>query len=122
MSLGDGGFLCAGPTEPIIEPDLPETRTVAWHERALGDGGPEVARVRVGNHLAMIAGGCEHPSNDVIEPELLRAADLHGPVHGRADGNSGHPRGNVVGRNRLEPDRRDADDSSRRSRRRRWMR
>ena len=60
-------------------------------ERALGDGGPEVAGVRVGNHLALIVGGCEHASDDVLEPELLRAADLHDPVHGRADGNSGTP-------------------------------
>ena len=57
--------------EPIIEPDLPKTGAVTGHERALGDGGPEVAGAGVDNHLALIVGGREHASDDVVEPELV---------------------------------------------------
>jgi hypothetical protein len=47
-----------GLVEPLLEADLAESRVVGRNQRALAEFGPEVPRVRVGDHFTPAAKDC----------------------------------------------------------------
>jgi hypothetical protein len=74
----------------------------ARDERALGQGSPEVPRLRVRQDLARVALRAKYSPDKRVEAELLRAADLDDLVRWGPGGSASDRRGNVLGRHRLD--------------------
>lgn len=69
----------------------------------------EIAAVRVGDHLTGVVAGPQGLPDQLVEPEAVRAGHLEGAVGGRAHCGTGYRIGDVLGRDRLEQHRRNAD-------------
>src|SRR6478735_7552426 len=79
-----------------------EDRVGSGHEAVVGELGPEVGRVRVGNDFAGVAHPLQARGDELVHPDLLRAAGLDDPVDRLAARGPADGRGDVVGRHRLE--------------------
>src|SRR3954452_7867220 len=71
--------------EPGVEGDVADPGVRAGHQRPLADRYPVVGGLFVGDDLPRVALGREALADQVVEPELLWAADLPGPVHRLTD-------------------------------------
>ena len=80
----------------------PSLRIVTRHQCALAQLRAEVARVRVGDHHARIAGVRETQSDEFVEAELLRPRDLDDAVHRSRHGDLRHRLRDIVRRHGLE--------------------
>jgi hypothetical protein len=68
--------------EPVVEPDLADTRAVAREESALCRVDAVVARVGVGDDLARIVARFQDLANELVEAELLGPAISTMPFSG----------------------------------------
>src|SRR5688500_3769423 len=92
--------------EPRVEGDRAELGVRAGDQRPLAQPYPGGAGLLAGADLPGVTLGREPLAHQLVEAELLRAADLADPVQWRPHRDASHARGNVVGRDRLEQRRR----------------
>ena len=71
--------------------------------------GAEVARVRIGDHLARVVARAEALPDQVVEAELLGTRDLDHAIHWRTEGDLCQGAGDIVRRHGLDEHRRQAD-------------
>ena len=117
---GSGGILDAlrvglrrlgdGAAEPLFEPDRTESRGLSGHECALAEFGAEVERVWVGDDFARIVAGAQASSDERVEMERFGPADFNGAIERRAHGDARDRTGDILGGDRLDERRRDAND------------
>ena len=99
-------------TEPLVEPDVAQSRFAPRNQRTLTELRPEVPRVRISDNLAWVVVGGEALTDQFVETELLRTSHFNGAVHWGAYGDSADRLGDVLSRHRLKEHRRQADRRS----------
>src|SRR5437762_13593472 len=70
------------PAEPVLEARRSDPCVACRRERMILEVCPEIARVRIRGHRTRVVLRAQNPSSELVEPELLGAAELHDPVHG----------------------------------------
>src|SRR5688572_17084931 len=95
--------------EPLVEADRAQARALSRRERAVVEDGTEVARVHVRHDLARVLGCPEKTPDDFIHGQSLGTGDFDGAIERRSERDVGERRDHVVGRDRLEQRRRQAD-------------
>src|SRR5467141_3104511 len=68
--------------EPLVEPDVAESRLAPRNQRAFSKFGPEVPCVRIGDNFAGVVVRGETLTDQFVETELLRTGHFNGAVHG----------------------------------------
>src|SRR5690349_11655896 len=96
-------------SQPLVEGDLPEQGVRAGDQGPLAQPHPVVGRLLVGDDLAGVALGRKSLAHQLVEPELLRAADLLDSVRWPTHRDAGECRGDIVGGHRLDAGGRQAD-------------
>src|SRR4051794_9721688 len=87
-------------SRPLVESDLPEQGVRAGDQGPLAQPHPVVGRLLVGDDLARVALGRKSLAHQLVEPELLRAADLLDSVRWLTHRDAAECRGDVVARSR----------------------
>ncbi len=87
--------------EPFLKADLAESRGTGRNQRALGELGPEVPRVRVNDNLAGVIACVKALTDQFIETELLGTRHFNHAIQRRAHGNQGDRVRDVISRHRL---------------------
>src|SRR5262245_866028 len=88
--------------EPLVEPDVAESRLAPRNQRALTEFGPKVPRVRIGDNLAGIVVRGEAPTDQFVETELLGTGHFYRPVHWGAHGDPADRLRDVLSSHRLK--------------------
>src|SRR5262245_56983206 len=87
--------------QPLLEPDLAESRVAGRNQRTLAELGSEVPRVRVNDNLAMVVARGEALADQFVETELLGTGHFGRAIQWRAHGNPGDSLGDVISRHGL---------------------
>src|SRR5262245_939330 len=82
--------------EPVLEPDVSESRVAGGYERTFAQFCFEVPRVRIDNNLAPNVACAKALAAQFVEAELLRTRHINGAVHWGAHGDHGNRLGDVV--------------------------
>src|SRR5262245_20622459 len=88
--------------EPLIEPDVAESRLAPGNQRSFIQFGPEIPRVRIGDDLARVVGRGESLTDQRVETELFRTGHFNGAVDWCTHGDSGDRLCDVISRHRLK--------------------
>src|SRR6185295_9617292 len=95
---------------PVAEAGVGQARAGGGEERTLARVDAEVARLRIGDDLARVAGRRQHAADELVEPERLGPGDLHDSVDRLTDRHAADAGRDVVGGHRLDERRREADE------------
>src|SRR5262245_3705221 len=98
--------------EPLVEPDVTESRLAQGNQRTFIELGPEVPCVRIGHNRAGVLAGREALTDQFVETELLRTGHLDRAIHGGAHGDPADCLRDVIRRHRLEKHRGHPDGRS----------
>src|SRR5262249_6019700 len=88
--------------EPLVEPDVAESRLAPGNQRAFTEFSSEIPRMRIGDNIARGVVRGEALTDQVVETALLRASHFNGAVHRGAHGDPADRLRDVVSGHRLK--------------------
>src|SRR5262249_38518105 len=88
--------------QPLVEPDVAESRLAPGDQRPFTEFGPEVKRVRIGANFPGVLVRGEALTDQFVETELFGTGHFNDAVHWGPHGDFGNRLGDVLSRHRLK--------------------